>query len=289
MKLKYLIDRLMNVLFFICGITAIAFVVLITLYMLISGIPGFVKIGPIDFLFGSVWKPTAGEPEFGILPIILSSIYATGGATLIGVPIGLLTAVFLSKVANKKIANIVRPAVELLSGIPSVVYGLVGVILLVPTVAKVFDLPKGSGLFSAIIVLSVMILPSIISISENALNAVPEEYEQASLALGASHIETIFKVSIPAAKSGIAAGVILGIGRAVGEAMAVMMVAGNVANMPKLFESVSLLTTAVAKDMGYASGLHREALFSIALVLFVFILLLNMVMNILVKKGSRKN
>ncbi len=288
MKFKYFIEKLMNVVFLICGLTAIAFVVLISLYMLFSGIPGIAKIGLFDFLFGRVWKPTAGEPEFGIFPIILSSIYATAGATILGIPIGLLTAVFLSKVASPKIASFVRPAVELLSGIPSVVYGLLGALLLVPAIAEIFDLPKGSGLFAAIIVLSVMILPSIISISETALNAVPEEYEQASLALGASHIETVFKISIPAAKSGIAAGVILGIGRAVGEAMAVMMVAGNVANMPKLFESVALLTTAVAKDMGYASGLHREALFSIALILFIFILLLNMVMNLLIKKGGQK-
>ncbi len=288
MKLKHLTEKIMNVVFLACGLTAIAFVLIITAYMIFSGVPAIGKIGLTDFLFGTVWKPAAGEPEFGIFALILSSVYATGGAVLIGIPIGLMTAIFLSKVANKKVAALVRPAVELLAGIPSVVYGLIGSMLLVPWIAEIFDLPKGSGLFAAIIVLSVMILPSIISVSETALNAVPKEYEEASLALGASHIETIFKVSVPAARNGIAAGIVLGIGRAVGEAMAVMMVAGNVANMPKLFESVALLTTAVAKDMGYASGLHREALFSIALILFCFILIINALMNFLVKKGDKK-
>lgn len=287
MNTKRFVEKLMNGVFFTCGMIAIAFVLLITVYMLISGIPALREVGIIEFLTGTEWKPASSkDPQFGILALILTSVYGTLGAVAIGVPVGLLTAVFLSKVAPLRVANAVRPAVELLSGIPSVVYGLLGAMVLVPAVAKLFDLPKGSGLFSAILVLAVMILPSIIAVSETALNAVPKEYEEASLALGASHMETIFKVSIPAAKSGIAAGVVLGVGRAIGEAMAVMMVAGNVANMPNLFKSVAFLTTAVAKDMGYASGLHRQSLFSIALVLFGFILLINTVMNVLLKKGG---
>jgi len=231
------------------------------------------------------------EPKFGILPFILTSIWGTLGAIVIGVPVGLLTAVFLSKVASRRVASVVRPAVELLAGIPSVVYGLIGMMVLVPAVMELFHLKNGTCLFAAILVLAIMILPSIISVSETALNAVPPEYEEASLALGATKIETIFKVSIPAAKSGIVAGIVLGIGwatgRAIGEAMAVMMVAGNVANMPGLFKSVTFLTTAVAKEMSYASGLQKQALFSIALVLFCFIMLINSLLNFFLKKGEK--
>lgn len=286
MKLRKIIEKVMNTLFFACGMVAIASVGLITVYMVLSGLPGIKEIGLTDFLLGKEWKSTAADPKFGILPFILTSIYGTTGAVLIGVPVGLLTAVFLSKIAPPKVASVVRPAVELLAGIPSVVYGLIGMIVLVPTVAKVFGLANGTTLFAAILVLAIMILPSIISVSETALNAVPPEYEEASLALGATKVETIFKVSIPAARSGIAAGIVLGIGRAVGEAMAVMMVAGNVANMPELFGSVTFLTTAVSKEMSYASGLQKQALFSIALVLFVFIMLINISLNLLLKKGG---
>ncbi len=279
----------MNTIFFLCGMTAILSVVVITLYMVLSGLPAIREIGLADFLFGKVWKSTAKDPQFGILPFILTSLYGTGGAILLGVPVGLLTAVFLSKVAPRRVADVVRPAVELLAGIPSVVYGLIGMIVLVPAVAKTFRLANGTSLFAAILVLAIMILPSIISVSETALNAVPPEYEEASLALGATKIETIFKVSIPAARSGIAAGVVLGVGRAIGEAMAVMMVAGNVANMPELFKSVTFLTTAVSKEMSYASGLQRQALFSIALVLFLFIMVINVILGcILKKKGGDK-
>lgn len=277
----------MNSIFFICGIVAIACVVLITIYMLISGLPAIFEIGPIDFLFGTEWKSTAADPSYGILPFILTSMWGTAGATLIGVPIGLLTAIFLSKIAPKKLAAPVSAAVELLAGIPSVVYGLVGMLVLVPAVAQAFELSNGACLLSAILVLSIMILPNIISVSVTALNAVPKEYEEASLALGATTSETYFKVSVPAAKSGIAAGIVLGIGRAVGEAMAVMMVAGNVANMPGLFKSVTFLTTAVSKEMSYASGLQRESLFSIALVLFVFIMIINGVLNAVLKRGNK--
>ena len=287
MRVKNAIEKVMNAIFFVCGMIAIASVVLITVYMLVSGLPAIFEIGPADFLFGTVWKSTAKEPSFGILPFILTSIWGTAGAALIGVPNGLLTAVFLSKVAPKKLAVPVGMAVELLAGIPSVVYGLVGMLVLSPAVAEAFSLANGSSLFTAILVLSIMILPSIISVSVTALNAVPQEYEEASLALGATKSETYFKVSVPAAKSGIAAGVVLGIGRAIGEAMAVMMVAGNVANMPELFKSVTFLTTAVAKEMSYASGLQRQALFSIALVLFFFIMLINAILNFILKGANK--
>ena len=280
-------ERVMNLLFFLCGILAIGCVALISVYMVISGLPAIREIGLTEFLFGQVWASTAKEPQFGILPFILTSVWGTVGATVIGVPIGLMTAVFLSKIAPRRLADKIRPAIDLLAGIPSVVDGLLGVSVLVPAIAAFFDLPKGTSLFAAILVLSVMILPSIISVSETALTAVPPEYEEASLALGATQIETIFKVSIPAAKSGIAAGVVLGIGRAVGEAMAVMMVAGNVANMPTLFGSVTFLTTAISKEMSYSSGLQRQALFSIALILFLFIMLINILLNVLLKKNTK--
>ena len=287
MKQKYLIERVMNALFFICGITAIACVALITVYMVVAGVPAIGKIGLIDFLFGTRWASTADDPAFGILPFILTSIYGTVGAIIIGVPVGLLTAVFLSKIAPKGLGAAVSTAVELLAGIPSVVYGLLGMTLLVPAVAKTFGIASGACLFSAILVLALMILPNIVSVSVTALNAVPPEYEEASLALGATPIETYFKVSVPAARSGIAAGVVLGIGRAIGEAMAVIMVAGNVANMPGLFKSVTFLTTAIAKEMSYAGGLQREALFSIALVLFIFIMIINGLLNFFLKGGDK--
>ena len=286
MKQKYLVERVMNAIFFVCGLTAIACVVLISVYMIIAGVPAIGKIGFIDFLFGTKWASTAAEPSYGILPFILTSIYGTVGAILIGVPVGLLTAVFLSKIAPRGLAAPVSTAVELLAGIPSVVYGLLGMTLLVPAVAKTFGIASGACLFSAILVLALMILPNIVSVSVTALNAVPPEYEEASLALGATETETYFKVSIPAAKSGIAAGVVLGIGRAIGEAMAVIMVAGNVANMPGLLKSVRFLTTAIASEMSYASvgSLHRNALFSIGLVLFLFIMLINVFLNVFIKR-----
>ena len=274
----------MNVVFFACGFIAIVFVLFISVYLIISGIPAIREIGLIDFLFGTEWASTAAEPKFGILPFILTSIYGTAGAIVLGVPVGFMTAVFLAKVAPPRLAAVVRPAVDLLAGIPSVVYGLIGMMVLVPAVRVAFNLPDGASLFCAIIVLAVMILPSIISVSETALKAVPKEYEEASLALGATHIETVFRVSVPAASSGIAASIVLGIGRAIGEAMAVIMVAGNVANMPGLFQSVRFLTTAVSSEMAYASGLQRQALFSIALVLFLFIMLINIVLNTLLKR-----
>ena len=277
-------ETIMNLVFFACGFIAIVFVLFISVYLIISGIPAIREIGLIDFLFGTEWASTAAEPKFGILPFILTSIYGTAGAIVLGVPVGFMTAVFLAKVAPPRLAAVVRPAVDLLASIPSVVYGLIGMMVLVPAVRVAFNLPDGASLFCAIIVLAVMILPSIISVSETALKAVPKEYEEASLALGATHIETVFRVSVPAASSGIAASIVLGIGRAIGEAMAIIMVAGNVANMPGLFKSVRFLTTAVASEMSYASGLQRQALFSIALVLFLFIMLINVVLNTLLKR-----
>ena len=278
------LEVFMNLLFFVCGLIAVVFVLFISIYLIVSGLPAIREIGLVDFLFGTEWASTAAEPKFGILPFILTSIYGTAGAIVLGVPVGFMTAVFLAKVAPPRLASLVRPAVDLLAGIPSVVYGLIGMMVLVPAVRVAFHLPDGASLFCAILVLAVMILPSIISVSETALKAVPKEYEEASLALGATHIETVFRVSVPAASSGIAASIVLGIGRAIGEAMAVMMVAGNVANMPSLFSSVRFLTTAVSSEMAYASGLQRQALFSIALVLFLFIMLINIVLNTLLKR-----
>ena len=285
LRAKNAVERGMNLVFLLCGFIAIAFVVLITIYLILSGLPAIKEVGLIDFLFGTRWDSTnKTDPAYGILPFILTSIYGTAGAIIIGVPIGFLTAVFLAKVAPPKVAAVIRPAVDLLAGIPSVVYGLVGMMVLLPAIREFFDVPAGDSLLAAIIVLAVMILPSIISVSETALKAVPREYEEASLALGATEIETYFRVSVPAAKSGIAASVVLGIGRAIGEAMAILMVAGNVANMPSLLKSVKFLTTAVASEMSYSSGLQRQALFSIGLVLFLFIMLINILLNLVLKR-----
>ena len=285
-KTANVIEKSMNIIFTFCGFLAVAFVSLITGFLFTSGMPAICEIGLYDFLFGTEWASTASTPSYGILPFILTSVYGTIGAIIIGVPLGLMCAIFVAKMANDKIGKLVRSSVDLLSGIPSVVYGLVGMIIIVPMVREAFNLPDGANLFSAIIVLTVMILPSVISVSETAIRAVPKEYEEASLALGATKTETVFKVIVPAAKSGILTSVVLGIGRSIGEAMAVMMVSGNVANMPGLFKSVRFLTTAVASEMSYSSGLQREALFSIALVLFVFILIINLVLNLIVKKDK---
>ncbi len=270
--------------FLALGLVTVGCVLLVTVYLIIAGIPAIREIGLVDFLFGQEWASTAAEPSYGILPFILTSIYGTAGAVVLGVPIGFLTAVYLSKAAHPRIRAVMQSAVSLLAGIPSVVYGLVGMLVLVPGVRKLFNVPDGASLFSAIIVLAVMILPSVIKVSVTALDAVPKEYEDASLALGATDVETYFRVSVPAARSGIAAAVVLGVGRAIGEAMAVMMVSGNVPNMPTLFGSVRFLTTAVASEMSYASGLQRQALFSIALVLYLFIMLMNAALNFLLKR-----
>lgn len=281
-----LFESIMHGIFLVLGLVTVGCVLLITAYLVVSGLPAIHKIGLGKFLFGTVWASTQAEPKFGILPFILTSVYGTAGAILIGVPIGFLTAVFLAKAASPHLRAVVEEAVSLLAGIPSVVYGLVGMLVLVPGIRKTFGLPDGASLLAAIIVLAVMILPSIIKVSMTALEAVPPEYEDASLALGATPVETWFRVSVPAAKSGIAAAVVLGVGRAIGEAMAVMMVSGNVANMPSLFQSVRFLTTAVASEMAYSSGLQRQALFSIALVLFLFIMLINAALNFFLKRSK---
>ncbi|MDO4460403.1 MAG: phosphate ABC transporter permease subunit PstC [Clostridia bacterium] len=290
MKKNRLFENIVHGIFLILGLITVGCVLLITVYLIISGLPAIKEIGLFNFLFGKEWASTAAEPKYGILPFILTSVYGTAGAILIGVPIGFFAAVFLSKVANKTVRGIIEAAVNLLAGIPSVVYGLVGMLVLVPAIREIFHVPDGASLLAAIIVLAIMILPNIIKVSVTALDAVPKEYEDASLALGATPTETFFKVSVPAAKSGIAAAVVLGVGRAIGEAMAIMMVAGNVANMPSLFESVRFLTTAVASEMAYSSpgSLQRNALFSIALVLFLFIMLINATLNFFLKRDKEK-
>ena len=285
-KRKQFVETLMHIIFLLLGLVTVACVLLITVYLVISGIPAIRKIGLIPFLFGKVWDSTAAEPSFGILPFLLTSIYGTAGAILLGVPIGFLTAVYLAKLAPKRVKDAMQVAVSMLAGIPSVVYGLVGMLILVPGIRKIFHVPDGASLLAAIIVLAIMILPSIINVSITALEAVPKEYEDASLALGATPVETYFRVSVPAAKSGIAAAVVLGVGRAIGEAMAVMMVAGNAANMPSLFQSVRFLTTAIASEMAYSGGLQRQALFSIALVLFLFIMLITATLNFFLKRDK---
>lgn len=285
---KRLFENTVHGIFLVLGLITVGCVLLITVYLVISGLPAIREIGLADFLFGKVWTPTGAEPKFGILPFILTSVYGTAGAILLGVPVGFFAAVYLAKAAPPRLRSTVESAVSLLAGIPSVVYGLVGMLVLVPGIRKLFNVPDGASLLAAIIVLAVMILPSIIKVSMTALEAVPKEYEDASLALGATPEETWFRVSVPAAKSGIAAAVVLGVGRAIGEAMAVMMVSGNVANMPSLFQSVRFLTTAVASEMSYAGqGLHRQALFSVALVLFLFIMLINAALNFFLKRKDK--
>ena len=285
---KQALERAIHGVFLLLGLVTVGCVLLITIYLIVSGIPAIRKIGLVPFLFGKVWASTSKtNPQYGILPFILTSVYGTAGAIVLGVPIGFFTAVYLAKLAPPRLKSVLSSAVSLLSGIPSVVYGLVGMLVLVPGIRKLFHIPDGASLLAAIIVLAIMILPSIIKVSVTALEAVPKEYEDASLALGATPVETYLRVSVPAARSGIAAAVVLGVGRAIGEAMAVMMVSGNAPNLPtSLFESVRFLTTAVASEMSYSSGLQQQALFSIALVLFLFILLINATLNFFLKRGK---
>ena len=281
-------DRIALSVFTVLGYLNIVFVAVICLYLLISGVPAIFKIGFTDFIFGTKWASTASEPYFGIMPFILTSVYGTVGAIILGLPVGFFTSAYLAKFAPKKLKAAVESVVDLLAGIPSVVFGFIGMLVLVPGIQKIFDVPDGASLLAAIFVLAVMILPSIIKVSIGAIEAVPHEYELGSLALGANKIETVFKVVIPAANRGIGVAVVLGVGRAIGEAMAVMMVAGNVANMPGIFESVRFLTTAVASEMSYSAGLQRQALFSIALVLFIFIMVINALLNLVLKKRCSK-
>ena len=281
-------EQAIHLIFLLCGIVAVGFVLCISVYLVISGLPAIREIGLTKFLFGKVWAPTNATtgPQFGILPFILTSVYGTAGALLLGVPVGLMTAIFLAKAAPPRLAAVIRTAVQLLAGIPSVVYGLVGMIVLVPAIRRAFGLGSGACLLAAILVLTVMVLPSIINVAETALQAVPREYEEASLALGATETETYFRVSLPAARSGVAAAVVLGVGRAIGEAMAIIMVAGNVANMPGLFTSVRFLTTGIISGMSDAAvgSLYQQALFSIGLVLFLFIMLINVLLNVCIKR-----
>lgn len=285
-KTKNLLENIVHAIFLVLGLVTVAAVLMITAYLIVSGIPAIREIGLSDFLFGKKWASTAATPSYGILPFILTSVYGTAGAICLGGQVGFMASVYLAKMAKPRVRAVVVEAVSLLAGIPSVVYGLVGMMVLVPGIRKVFNVPDGASLLAAIIVLAIMILPSIIKVSMTSLEAVPKEYEDASLALGATPTETYFRVSVPAAKSGIAAAVVLGVGRAIGEAMAVMMVSGNVPNMPELFQSVRFLTTAVASEMSYSSGLQRQALFSIALVLFLFIMLINATLNFLLKRDK---
>ena len=297
--LKKKVEEVAKVVFTICSFFAILAVFSITFYMLYSGTPALFKVGLLDVLFGNVWAPTAQEPTYGILYVILTSIVGTTFAILIGVPMGILTAVFLAEVAPKKLANLVKPAVELLAGVPSVIYGLLGLLLLNPLMykleliifkdSKTHQFTGGSNLLSAIIVLAVMILPTVINISESALRAVPVQLKSASLALGASKIQTIFQVILPAAKSGIITAVVLGVGRAIGEAMAITLVAGSSVNIPLPFNSVRFLTTAIVSEMAYASDLHREVLFTIGLVLFAFIMVINLLLSKILKNGGSEN
>ena len=281
------VEAVFHGVFLSCGLLSVAFVVGITAYLVISGMPAIMEVGPVDFLLGQIWNP--GQDQYGILPFILTSVYGTLGAMVVGLPLGLLTAFFLSKYAGKRSGRLIRSAVELLAGIPSVVYGLVGMIVLVPAIQALFELSSGATLLAAIVVLTIMILPYIVNVSATALDAVPKEYEEGSLALGATETETYFKVSMHAARSGVAAAVIQGVGRALGEAMAIIMVAGNVANMPEIFGSVRFLTTAIVSEMSYASygSLQRDALFAIGLVLFVFIILVNIVLNIIARREEK--
>lgn len=276
----------MHMMFLVLGLVAVGSVLVITIYLVISGLPAIIEIGPVEFLFGTKWASTATDPSFGILPFILTSIYGTAGAIVIGVPIGFFVSVYLVKMAPAWLKHSMQMLIGILSGIPSVIYGLVGMTVLVPAIRIAFGVPDGAGLLAAMIVLAIMILPSVIKVSLSSLEAVPQEYEQASLALGATDVETYFKVIVPSAKSGILTSIVLGVGRAIGEAMAIMMVAGNVANMPSLFKSVRFLTTAVASEMSYSSGLQRQALFSIALVLFFFIMLINAFLNVIRKRSD---
>jgi len=285
--MKNLIERVMNYIFVICGLLAVASVVFMTVYMVASGGPVIAKVGIFRFIFGQVWNPE--NSQFGILPMIMASIFATAGAILLALPVGVFVAVFLAKIAPDRLASLLRPLIDLLAGIPSVVYGLLGAILVVPLIFKLqtaLSLPTSGSLLSAIIILVIMILPTIISVSEASIRAVPQQYEDAALALGATKMQSIFKVIVPAAKSGIVAGMVLGTGRAIGEAMAIIMVAGNAVIMPELLKPVRLLTASIPIEWAYSSGLHREALYGIGLVLFVFIMIINIALNTVLKKGG---
>ena len=291
-KARSVVEQTAEIIFTICAFFAVLAVISITVYMFLNGTPALTKVGLTEILFSTVWKPTAADPSYGILYVILTSIVGTTLAILLGVPIGVLTAVFLAETAPKPLSKIVRPAIELLAGIPSVIYGLLGILLLCPAMYKLeqkifagsatHQFTGGANLISAVLVLAIMILPTVIN-SESALRSVPASLKAASLGLGASRIQTIFRVTIPAAKSGIATAIVLGVGRAIGEAMAISLVSGSSVNAPLPFHSVRFLTTAIVAEMGYAADLHRQVLFTIGLVLFVFIMIINMTLNKILK------
>lgn len=286
-KSKNAVEQVMNIIFLVCGLAAVICVICMSAYMIISGWPAIKKIGLFNFLFGQVWNPE--NSQFGIAPMILASIIATFSAILIALPTGVLVAVFLAKLTPGRVSGGLRMLIDLLAGIPSVVYGLLGAILISPLIFKLqaaLGLPTSGSLLAAIIILIIMILPTIISVSETAIRSVPKQYEDASLALGSTSLQSIFKVTIPAAKSGIVAGMALGVGRAIGEAMAVIMVAGNAAIMPEFLKPVRLMTASIPIEWAYSSGLHREALYGIGLVLFVFIMIINIILNKALKKGG---
>lgn len=295
-----IVERVAEIIFIVCALIAVLAVASITIYMIINGSPALGKVGVKEILFSSVWEPAnKTNPQFGILYIIMTSVVGTALAILIGVPIGIMTAVFISEVAPKRLAGIVKPAIELLAGIPSVIYGLLGVMVLNPLMYKLelkifkdsatHTFTGGANLISAVLVLAIMILPTVINISESSLSALPSQLKSSSLALGASHIQSIFKVLLPAAKSGIITAVVLGVGRAIGEAMAITLVSGSSVNLPLPFNSVRFLTTAIVSEMGYANGLHRQVLFTIGLVLFVFIMIINVTLSAILKKGGKEN
>ena len=297
-KNKSILEQVMKYIFFVCSLFAVISVFAITIYMIISGSPALFKIGLKEMIFSYTWQPTAAEPSFGIAYIILTSIIGTFFAIIIGVPIGVLTAVFLSDIANKKVYSIVKPSIELLAGIPSIVYGLFGLLIINPIMYKLemfvfrnspdHKFTGGANLLASILVLAIMILPTVINVSETALKAVPLGLKQASLALGATYIQTVFKVCLPVAKSGIITAIVLGIGRAIGEAMAIVLVSGNSVNLPLPFNSVRFLTTGIVSEMSYSAGLHREALFTIGLILFAFIMVINILITKVLKKGGNE-
>lgn len=282
-------EKLIEIIFTILGLVSVGFVLLISGYLIVSGLPGIQKIGFWSFISGQQWASTASQPSFGILPFILSSIFGMFGAIIIGTPIAFFVSIYIAKFAKGTIKVLLNNVISILAGIPSVVYGLIGMNVLVPAIQKIFDLPDGTSLLAAIFMLAIMILPTIIKMAVTALDAVPKEFEEVSIALGATKLETYFKVTTLAAKKGLTAAIIMGVGRAIGEAMAVIMVSGNASNMPdSLFQSVRFLTTAIASEMSYSSGLQREALFSIALILFTFNLIINLVIHRILNQEKRK-
>jgi len=294
---RRIVERGAEIIFLGCALLSVLAVIAITFYMVVSGTPAIQEVGLKEILFGTVWSPSSTEPQFGILYVILTSIIGTCLAVLLGVPIGLLCAIFLSEIATEKYRKILKSVVELLAGIPSVIYGLMGIMVICPMIyqieLKLFEndpthqFTGGANFISAVLVLTLMILPTLINMTETALKAVPMHFRTSSFALGATKMQTIFKVVVPCAKNGILSAIVLGVGRAIGETMAILSVAGNAINLPQPFNSVRFLTTAIATEMSYAEGLHRQVLFTIGLVLFIFIMMINIILSCMMKKGAQ--